>query len=187
MRRREMRPQGTAPERSRRLPWLRVGPGLLIAVVASVVLWRQSPPPGGPPAVTRTRVEATHPALPTAPDPAWLLEQQAALGLTAPQVRKLGRLKSRWERDTHALSEALVQASAAFDERAAAAGEKGVTVQQLQEWAAPVSDLTRQLAEARRAWWSEAGAVLSRSQRRQAEEAWARRLSPKGGAGGQTR
>jgi hypothetical protein len=61
----------------------------------------------------------------------------------------------------------------------AAKGGRSITLPELQERAAPVTELSRQLLEARRAWWSEAGAVLTRAQRRQAEQAWGERLSRK--------
>jgi hypothetical protein len=160
---------------------LRFGPGLLLAVIASVVVWRLSPPDArgiasGPPRIERTqRVALPHPP-PSAPDPAWLLEQRDALRLTAPQMAKLSRLRARWDRDTRALREALDHASAEFDRSMGGAGGPGQTMEQLQERAAPVSHLSRQLTAARRAWWSEAATVLTAAQRRRAEEAWARRL-----------
>jgi hypothetical protein len=179
--------------------WLRFGPGLVLALIASLLVWRQFPPAGGgPPRLERTRLDAIpnwqageerfgaqrqrrgpDPGVappPSAPDPAWLLEQRDALRLTAPQMAKLSRLRARWDRDTRALREALDHASAEFDRSMGGAGGPGQTMEQLQERAAPVSHLSRQLTAARRAWWSEAATVLTAAQRRRAEEAWARRL-----------
>lgn len=161
--------------------WFRVGPGLLLAITGSVLLWRQLPPgPGGstgPPRIERTRVDVTPDAPPSAPDPNWLLSQQEALGLSRPQVQKLTKLRARWSRDTRELQDAIARVSEEFN-RDMASGGTGVTVEALRQRAAPVSSLSRQLADARQAWWGEAAAVLTPAQRRQAEQAWAGRLSP---------
>jgi hypothetical protein len=156
-----------------------VGPGLLIAVVASVLIWRQLPATREvPPTVTRTRVEAGPvPAPPGAPEPGWLLQQRNDLRLNPKQVQKLSRLRARWERDTRALHQDLARASAEFNHHMAGDDGRGLTMQELHERAAPVTELSRQLSDARRAWWSEAAAVLTASQRRQAERAWVQRLS----------
>jgi hypothetical protein len=168
---------GAGKRRPEARHWLRFGPGLVLALIASLLVWRQFPPAGGgPPRLERTRLDAIPNPPPSAPDPAWLLEQRDALRLTAPQMAKLSRLRARWDRDTRALRVALDHASAEFDRSMGGAGGPGQTMEQLQERAAPVSHLSRQLTAARRAWWSEAATVLTAAQRRRAEEAWARRL-----------
>ena len=179
-------PQPSVPGRQRSpFPrWFRVGPGLLLALVASFILWRQMPPmssgrsAGGPPRIERARVETASGTLLTAPDPAWLLAQRETLGLNAAQVQKLKKRKARWDRDTQALREALENASAEFNESMGRGGGKGVSLEALRERAGPVSALSRELREARRAWWDEAASVLTAAQRQRAELAWGQRLVP---------
>lgn len=162
--------------------WFRFGPGLLLAIAAILLVWPHLPRSGGgPPRIARTRADAVPNPPPGAPEPAWLLEQRHALRLSPPQVRKLNKLRARWDRDTQALRTALARSAAEFDRSMVAAGGQRATVQQLQERAAPVSEFSRQLLDARRAWWDEAATLLTGSQRRRAEQMWARRLSLKSG------
>ncbi|HXI18577.1 MAG TPA: hypothetical protein VNM48_19605 [Chloroflexota bacterium] len=162
--------------------WFRFGPGLLLAIVASVIVWRRMPPGtfGGsaPPRIETAQIEAFPASPPSAPDLAWLLLQRDTLRLSASQRKKWEMLRNRWERDTRELRGALDRASNEFNRSMRDNGE-GVTMQQIQERAAPVSELSRQLADARRAWWNEAAQVLTTSQRQRAEEAWARRFTTK--------
>ncbi len=169
--------RGRVPVLGRR--WFRVGPGLLLAVAASVWVWRQQSPPaprGGqsPPRIERTRADnrAADTPLLSAPDPDWLLARQNTLGLNRTQ----DALHARWQRDTQTLRAALARATAQFEQETAAA-RSGVTIGALQERARPVSELSRQLADARRAWWDEAADVFTPSQRQQAEQAWAQRFA----------
>ncbi|HXI18816.1 MAG TPA: hypothetical protein VNM48_20820 [Chloroflexota bacterium] len=166
--------------------WFRFGPGLLLAIVASVIVWRRMPPgtfgDSAPPRIETAQIEAFPASPPSAPDPAWLLSQRDTLRLSASQRKKLEMLRNRWERDTRELRGALDRASNEFNRSvrgAAKEGEHGLTIQQLQERAAPISELSRQLADARRAWWNEAAQILTNSQRQRAEEAWARRFTTK--------
>ena len=161
--------------------WFRVGPGLLLAIIGSVLLWRQLPPgPGGstgPPRMERTRVDVTPVAPLSAPDPNWLLSQKEVLGLSAGQVQKLTKLEARWSRDTHELRDEIARASEEFNRDMASGGAKGVTIEALREKAAPVSALSRELTEARRAWWGDARKVLTPAQQKKAETRWQARLS----------
>lgn len=159
-----------------------IGPGLLFAVLASLLVWRLLPGlpgeiRGAPPHVERVPIEENRTAPPSAPDPEWLLGQRKTLNLTEPQVRKLVQLQARWERSTRGLREALDRASAEFKRSMSPAGDRRVSIEEIQARTAPVSALSRDLAEARRAWWAAAGAVLTAEQRRQVEEAWMQRLS----------
>lgn len=182
----------TAPRAPRRL--LRVGPGLLLAALASLVLWRLSPPiPDGPAPALPPPAPAQGVAVPpAAPDPDWLFTTRGALGLTPAQERRLGVLHSRWRRDTEPLRNALAQASAEFDRAAraewpskatttanGAAAPRGMTLEDIRQHAGPLSALSRDLADARRSWWEEAATrVLTPAQRERAERAWAERLTP---------
>lgn len=159
--------------------WFRFGPGLLLALLASAIVWYRMASSGGGPRIERKTVAVPFTPAPSAPDPAWLLEQQKALRLSESQVKKLSRLRMRWDRNTQALREALEHASVAFEQSIPPPDGGRLSLEQLKKQAAPVSELSRQLLEARRAWWSEAATVLTPSQRQQAEQAWSRRLAPK--------
>ena len=159
--------------------WFRFGPGLLIVALA---LWLasgtlQSQLGGKRPLLDRSAVSSIPPP-PAAPELSWVLAQHESLTLSPAQVGKLRRLETRWERDTHALREALTQATTSFNRSMNERGGRGLNVQDFQEQAGAVSDLSRQLAEARRACWSEASGTLTPTQKQQAEAAWNRRWSP---------
>jgi len=117
--------------------------------------------------------------LPAAPDPDWLLSQRKALSLNAAQTRRLSALHARWQRDTRELRAMLTNASQQFQRDMANERKDAVTLQVLSERAAPVAELSQQLAQARRAWWSEAAQVLSAVQRRRAETAWSQHFALK--------
>ncbi len=176
------------PASTWRRAWLRLGPGLLLAAALSVLAWRRLPPgvlragnaprSGSRPTPASSEGSSAGPL--SAPEPAWLLARRGTLRLSSAQVKRLTQLRARWQRDTRQLRGDLALASAEFDRDvrgAAPAGGHRLTLQQLQERAAPVSELSRQLAGARSAWWQEAAQVLAASQRRRAEDAWARRFA----------
>ena len=162
--------------------WFRVGPGLLLAVMASVFVWMRvprqpGPPPGGPPQTLPAQTTASRPS---APDPEWVLKNAERLKLTPAQTVTMRRLDGRWEKETRELRAELKAASTDFDGAMAASGSKGLPLADVQRLAVPVSDLTRQLAAARRAWWDEASTHLSSAQRKSAEKAWSSRFEPRG-------
>jgi hypothetical protein len=161
-----------------------IGPGLMLAIVISVIVWRQAAPQNVPagPQVLPSHVEAAPVALPTAPDPDWLLDHWQDLDMTPEQLKRLGELHERWDRETAGLRENLALASEVFECEMAAQDGAGLTVEWIQERAAPVSELSRKLGQARRAWWQEASGVLTEQQRERAEAMWAEGLtSGKGG------
>ncbi|MBW3625668.1 MAG: hypothetical protein KY468_19925 [Armatimonadetes bacterium] len=161
-------------------PW--IGPGLVLALIASFVLWRKMPSePSGPPRVIPTQRAGDPASPPGAPDPSWLVKQKETLQLAPPQMERLRRLERRWDRETRALREALTQESARVDRALSQGDGQRVTLQQIQELAGPASDLSRQLSDARRAWWEEAGEALSPAQRKEAERLWSTRLQRKAG------
>lgn len=165
--------------------WPRIGPGLVLAVLAGVAIWRWLPAGSvGPPHIVRSSATATTTIGLSAPDPVWLLGQRDALNLSVSQTKRLAGLQTRWDRDTQELREALERARAEFAQTAPPQDGGGATLQQIEEQAAPVSHLTRQLLEARRAWWGETAVILTPTQRQQAELAWAQRFTPKGEGSG---
>jgi hypothetical protein len=164
------------PQPRSRRRWFRLGPGLLLAIAASAFLWWQFPPQSNAP-LRIERTPHTAPVPPSAPEPAWLLSQQEHLEMSQAQFAKLNRLRARWDRDTRDLHGKLKRASAEFNRGMTSVSGSSLTLQQIQERAAPVSDLSHQLADARAAWWEEASQTLSHEQRQRAEHNWAQRYA----------
>ncbi len=155
--------------------WLRIGPGLLLALTAIAWGWPYLFPPAVKPKIERTLQSQSPVTVPSAPDPNWLLEQRANLKMSDAQFQKLSQLQTRWTRDTRQLQTAIDAATRDFN--ASMSADKGVAMEQLQTRAAPLSELSRQMADARRAWWSEASLVLDAEQRKRAQELWQRHLA----------
>ena len=95
------------------------------------------------------------------------------LELSDAQFQKLSQLQQRWARDTRELQNSIDAATRDFN--AAMNKDKGATMEQLQERAAPLSELSRQMSDARQAWWSEASLVLNAGQQKRARELWQQR------------
>jgi hypothetical protein len=171
----------TQPARQRaRL--FRFGPGLVVALVAIVVVWRASPEHFRTPRPSlSTPPSAASPhappeEAPAALDPGFLLDHSAELGLTPTQRQALVAVRARYDRDTGALQRELEWAARDFQGGMAAQGGKGVTIGALQERAAETSALSHQLAAARRAAWEEAAPHLTLEQRERAEALWRLRM-----------
>ena len=168
----------TSPSRR---SWFRVGPGLVLAVAASMFVWMRAPrqpghPPTGP--LPATRVQTTAVSRASAPDPEWIIKNAETLQLTPTQAATMRWLARRWNRETADLRAELKAASVEFDRAMAANGPRGVPLADVQRLALPVSDLTRQLAGARSAWWEEAASHLTQKQRQTATDGWSRRFQP---------
>ncbi|NEN44447.1 hypothetical protein G3V71_24135, partial [Escherichia coli] len=79
----------TAPSNQQpRRRWLRIGPGVLLALTAIAWGWPTLFPPDKPPVALRT-LTATEDAPPPAPDPTWLLSKRSKLQMTDAQFQKL--------------------------------------------------------------------------------------------------
>lgn len=163
--------------------WLpRVGPGLVIAVAASIAVWQLAPNSStGKPKIERPTSTVQPTVGLSAPDPEWLQAQSKQLALDAAQVKRLDTLTSRWQKETKALYSELDRASGNFTAEVPSQGARGANLQQVREQAGPVSQLTRQLLDARRAWWAEACLALTPAQRTVAEESWAHRFERRTG------
>lgn len=159
-------------------PLLRVGPGLLLALLAVALIWNRMPRQPGPPPASKPEVirEETPRGAPSAPDPEWLLTKSRALGLRAEQEARLSALVERWRRDTRELRGQMEAAQADFESAMRAGEGRPAGIDEIRGRAAPITELSRQMADARRAWWAEASGVLSARQREQAETMWARRF-----------
>ncbi len=157
----------------------RIGPGILLAILAALLLWRampgyrSGPGPRPPQLDLRPRVGLS------APDPEWLVKEGKEIGLDAGQMRQMRDLEARWQRDTRGIRAELSRATSDLAARMRKAGS-GATLEQMERQATPISDLTRELLQARSAWWSQASGVMTEEQRKRAEQAWANRFSRQG-------
>ncbi len=180
-----------------RRPLVVFGPGLVIAVlVIGLLVWSGwLPLLRAAPQVEGARVETSQPVPASAPEPHWVLSHRGDLMLRRSQVVQLQRRVARWDEDTRALREALdreafrVQQAlilggsrAAAPARAEATSEARRpqpprTLEQMQELAAPLSELSRELSQARHTWWAEAARVLTSDQRHRTKQLWAAYLN----------
>lgn len=151
----------------------RVGPGLVIAIVLSALIYfvqRQSLAPRRP-IIQRTVASAGAESLVLAPTIGFILQESAALELSKQQVRKLESLRKEWEAATLSERKALETAEAEFDKwRAANQKRGGVSLQEVQSHTAALSQLSGALAAERRLYWERAQAVLTQRQVKKAEE-----------------
>ena len=166
-------PQMSSLARSPRKFWL--GPGLLLAASASILIWRFVPRDG-------TRAVVEHVAIPaaattlSAPEPQWVLSRRSWLELNPSQVSRLQTRASEWERNTSALRDELQLASENFSSERSKNDRSGSSIEQIQERTSRVSELTHQLLVARSAWWVGASTILTVNQRRRAEQDWSHRF-----------
>lgn len=157
----------------------RFGPGLFLAILASVAVWAFMP--REPSRMIPSPASST-PAVASAPDPHWLIRHAEALALTPEQTVKLSRLVARWDRDTAPLRRELDAATKDLQKRMPGRPGSKLSVQQFRQEAAPMAALSGQLAEARKAWWTDARTVLTPDQRARAEAAWAGQWNGRGPA-----
>ncbi len=155
--------------------WLRIGPGLLLALTAIAWGWPYLFPPAAKPKIERTLQSQSPMTAPSAPDPTWLLSQRTSMKMSDAQFQKLSALQQRWTRDTRQLQGSIDAATRDFN--ASMNADKGATMEQLQTRAAPLTELSRQMSDARRAWWSEASLTLEAKQRKRAQELWSQHLA----------
>jgi hypothetical protein len=162
------------------LRWMRVGPGLLLAIVAAALLWRGRPDRSAadrvasPAAASQRTMSYTPP--PAAPPLPYVLEHGDELHLTPAQRRSLTALERRCAAETAALREALDRAAGQFrsdmEGRPASEAMRG-----FRERSAAIGEYSRRLAAARRACWEDAARGLTAAQRTRAEDRWRREMS----------
>lgn len=163
--------------------WLRPGPGLVLAIIASLFIWRfYSERSSGLPerAAVAPGSQPVEPSRP-APDLGFVLAMKGQLQLNARQVAALTRIHRQWQGQTAAVQQATERAAAEFNRGMEARQGKGDTLPSFQENASEVSVLSHQLVAARRAAWGEAAGQLTPFQRGQAEALWHERLHGRGG------
>ena len=165
--------------------WFRFGPGLVTAFVAAMFVYQRAPMQRAEPRRTvpqasemvgNKAASSSNDILPAAPDADWLWSQRQSLNLNAQQTHQLQKLHARWQRDTRDLRADLARATRQFEREMAQEKARPDTLQVLAARGAPLAELSRRLAQARRAWWNEAAPLFSSAQRAQAQAAWKRRF-----------
>lgn len=149
------------------------GPGLIIALALSLYiahqqgLFRKS----GPPSVERVTTSA--PKQPPAADIDFLLERADELRLTEEQVGQLRDLREEWKNNTATQRAALAREQKELNKfmEGAAKTDRRTPLSEIQRRSAAFSELSRQLATARRAYWQHALLVLDPDQRKAAQKA----------------
>lgn len=160
-----------------RRKWLRLGPGLAVALLLSAVVyvsemgfrlpWQSGNHP--PPILERQLIHARggKGRLAPVPEVKSLLERAEAIGLSAEQVKSLKKLQAEWERNTARSRAELEEQSMQFRKFMEAAQKGGrVSVSQIQEQAQPVSTLSAELLSQRLQYWQRAMKILTHDQRK---------------------
>lgn len=160
--------------------WVRIGPATTIALIVAAVLLAvqvaqlrrqvaQQGPRGGPPAIQREVAHSQHPG--TYPPVQFLIDRSARLHLAPNQVSRLEQIQKQWSDSTAPLRRSLSEETDKYQAFLKEAEKNGhVSLQEIQRRAEPVSALSGDLAESRYQAWQKALAVLSQSQRAQAEQ-----------------
>ncbi len=152
------------------------GPGLLLAISASLLIWRFAPHNTARPIIEHAVIPAAETTGLSAPDPQWLFAHIDQVGLKDSQKSRLQSLAGRWDHETTILRSELRQASEEFTAIVPSSGRRGDSLEQIQLGTTRVSELTRRLLDARRSWWNVASSLFTPEQRRQAEWAWSQRF-----------
>ncbi len=149
----------------------RVGPGLIVAIALSLVVYytqRNSLAPRQP--VIQRTVETEEPSTAIlAPTVDSILQENRSLNLSKEQAAKLESLQMEWDHSTASQQQALHLAQAAFQKWMDS--KKGrASLQDIQSHAAAVTAVSRELAAKRHAWWQRAKQVLDAKQIQKVEE-----------------
>ncbi len=155
--------------------WLRIGPGVIIAAILSVVVWsqwgknestaRQSKPQ--PPIIERhivTSPEET--AAGPVPDLKFILDRDEFLKLSSAQRNQITKLHQDWlNRYGPKIAAANQAAKTTRDYLQQNQARSRVPVAQVQNEAAPLVALSGEISAARKSYWNNATSILSSTQR----------------------
>lgn len=158
---------------------LRIGPGLILASVAALAVWRCLRPPlqraARPPGVSSLASQRGVDSGPLSPpDLDWLLQHRSALALTSEQLQRLGAMDRRWRKDEAGVQAQLLSAGAGLRNSLALRGAR--SLQQIEAQAQPVETATGALLAARAAEWRQVAPQLTSGQRMRAQSLWDQRL-----------
>jgi hypothetical protein len=168
---RRSRPEPTASRRGVRSRWLRIGPGLILAIVASVYIWVQNRPDLAArpdrPVVDRVPPVVARP--PATPEIADLLKQADALALTPHQRAAIARLVEEWAPESAERRREMDQAATAFNDYMRGARQRRKeNTNEIYRNAAETSALTSDWLARKASFWQRGLAELRPEQRRQA-------------------
>jgi hypothetical protein len=166
---------------SKRLP-LRIGPAFLIALIlAGLLLWWkhvQDQQRHGPVVVEHQTAPSSGVA--GVPDPTFVAQHAAELGLSKKQAEQLARVDEKWGKETADLQRRLDAAAASLQAILQHAATGKLTPADYHAESEAVQALSKELAALRRAYWPRLQALLTPDQQRRAQQAWAdaHRLHP---------
>ena len=167
---------GKQPDNSTRRPRFFIGPGLLVALAAAIVVvaWmakqRIRETPAGPPVIERRVISIPGAAPGPVPEVKFLIDRSRRLALTARQVGALTDLQAEWEKLYYPkMKEANAAARRVDAYLSRAARNRKTPVAQIQKEAAPLIGLSSEIAAARSRYWGRAVALLTAEQRREAD------------------
>lgn len=181
------RPPTAAQQPGRRLFY--IGPGLIIALILAVLIaanWyrgemRMRKAKSGPPIVERQITSSDlDPQMGPAPQVSFLLERRGKLKLTHEQMRELESIQNEWKK---LYGPKIAEANRVAEEAGRyleSSKRKGRTpTAQIQDRAAELIALSREISTARRRYWDRAMSALTVEQRKlvneQRESLWSRR------------
>ena len=161
--------QGQRMRRPRK--WIIVGPGILIAaIIALEVMARDHQTRTGPPIVEHQIVRGQ---VGSGGYPAgsieYILTKSDRLQLTEAQVGKLGELRAAWQAKIGPITREMNSAAADFERFMRQSGRRA-SMRDIQDHAAVVSELSRQLSSIRRIYWERALQILDAGQRETLEQ-----------------
>lgn len=169
--------------------WLNIGPGIVLALAVSALIGSQwikaevaaRRQPSAPPIIERQVVSSSYEEKsgPT-PDVGFIVTRANKLHITAVQITQLKALNVKWQRFYAPRMNAANQAASRTNKYLDAAKNHSRTpVAQIQDAAAPVIALSREISSARRSYWDQATKILTPEQRKvlqtEREADWAKR------------
>lgn len=177
MSRRESKP-ASSPYAGVRSRWGRIGPGLILAILVSVVVWMRERPDlemrGDRPMVERAPLAAHGPV--ATPDVSDLLKHADALALTPHERKVISRLVKQWETESAARRGEMNQAAEAFNRFIREAQQQGrerrnagAGLAEIQRNAAEASALTTEWLARKASFWQQGLAALTSAQQQRAK------------------
>ncbi|MDO8589190.1 MAG: hypothetical protein Q7T82_19360 [Armatimonadota bacterium] len=161
---------------TRKRPLFYVGPGLILALVAAIVIGKtamRSERDGrqtAPPIIERRTVSSADDRLGPIPEVEFLLDHRARLELSGEQIGKLARLQADWEKVYGPkLKEAVAAGRKLGGYLSKAENDRRTPVAQIQRESAPLVSASGEIAKARREFWSRALRLLTAEQRKVAD------------------
>jgi hypothetical protein len=158
------------PSPIKRPPLLRIGPGLIIAIVLSLIIgiqWKLNEHAAEkqrnlPPIVERPVVSSNEEKLGLTPEVSFILQRKEMLKLTKVQTEQLVSLQAEWRHFADPREKAAIDAAnAAGQYLNNAQNQRRTPVAHIEDQTHGVVVISRELSAARRRFWSKALTVLT--------------------------